>query len=211
MLNEAEHGITDLAMNNSRFHGDETLLVKFFMHPRQNLIKSTTEGRAIFEETPYIQIMTPGNKDHIIVRPASDMDKRRFAEHFRKFEAREDQSSVEGTLLEEWAGITRSQAEELRFLNIRTVEQLSVVSDSNAQGVMGIAFLKEKAQKFIEQTKGEEVSKALADMQAKYDALVKKVAADEPEKPKRKRRTKAEMEAEKQSEQLGNLVNPPAE
>jgi len=154
-LMEAGHGVTDLAMNNGRYHGDENLLVKFFNNPRINSAKTKEAGRPIFEEIPYVQIMQPGNKDSIVIRPATDMDKARFTEHFRKFEAREDQEKVEGTLLDEWAGITRSQCEELKYLNIKTVEQLASVSDSNAQGIMGIGYLKEKATKYIDDSAGE--------------------------------------------------------
>jgi len=194
-LMEAEYGSTDLAMNNGRYHGDETLLVKFYKHPRHNAIKSKEAGRPIFEEVAYIEIMQPGNKDSIVRRPASDMDKNRFAEHYRKFEAREDQDSIEGTLLEEWAGVTRSQVEELKFLNIRTVEQLSAVSDSNAQNVMGISFLKEKANKYLEGAEGEATKAALADMQAKYDALLSRMDV-EPEAPKKRGRPKKKTAAD---------------
>ncbi len=69
--------------------------------------------------------MQPGNKDTVIDDPASAHYKERFAEHFRRYEARESQEHIEGTILEEWAGITRSQCEEMKFLNIRTVEQLA--------------------------------------------------------------------------------------
>ena len=202
MLQESNYGETDLAMNNGRYHGDETLLVKFYKHPRINTQKTADAGRPIFEETPYIQIMQPGNKDSIIIRPATKMDKSRFAGHFRKYEAREDQESVEGTLLDEWAGITRSQCEELKYLNIRTVEQLCAVSDSNAQGVMGIAYLKEKAKKYIDDTAGDATKEALADMQAKYDALIAKMSGENvvEVKPKRKRRNPAEMAAARAAE-----------
>jgi hypothetical protein len=197
MLTESNYSETDLAMNNGRYHGDNTLLVKFFMNPRINSVKSAEAGRPIFKEVPYVQIMQPGNKDSIIIRPATEMDKKRFAEHFRKFEAREDQEAIEGTLLEEWAGITRSQCEELKYLNIRTVEQLSTVSDSNSQGIMGIGYLKEKANKYIEDTAGDATAEALADLQTKYEALMAQMAATPIEvvKPKRTRRSKAEMEA----------------
>jgi hypothetical protein len=197
MLTESNYSETDLAMNNGRYHGDNTLLVKFFMNPKINSAKSAEAGRPIFKEVPYIQIMQPGNKDSIIIRPATEMDKKRFAEHFRKFEAREDQEAIEGTLLDEWAGITRSQCEELKYLNIRTVEQLSTVSDSNSQGIMGIGFLKEKANKYLTDTAGDATAEALSDLQAKYEALMAQMAAKPIEvvKPKRTRRSKAEMEA----------------
>ena len=150
MLNEALHGTTDMAMNSQRSHGDETLLVKFFLHPKQNQIKTKEAGRPIFEDIPYIQIMQPGNKDSVKVAPATARDKQRFPEHYRKFVAREDQEALEGTPLREWAGVTASQCKEFEFLNILTVEQLAAVSDSNGQGIMGLGFLKEKAAKFIE-------------------------------------------------------------
>jgi hypothetical protein len=197
MLTESNYSETDLAMNNGRYHGDATLLVKFFMKPKINEKKSQEAGRPIYEEKTHIQIMQPGNKDSIIIRAATKMDKNRFAEHFRKFEAREDQDVMEGTPLDEWAGITRSQCEELKYLNIRTVEQLSTVSDSNSQGIMGIGYLKEKANKYIEDTAGDATAEALADLQTKYEALMAQMAATPIEvvKPKRTRRSKAEMEA----------------
>ena len=179
-LLEAEYGSTDLAMNNGRFHGDENLLVKFYMHPKMNEAASKKASRPIFEEAVHIEIMQPGNKDSIIRRPASRMDKERFAEHFRRFEARIDDEGVVGTLLAEWPGITRSQVNELAYLNIKTVEQLASVSDSNAQNVMGISFLKQKANKFLETSKETATAEALAEMQAKYDELLERLSADEP-------------------------------
>lgn len=173
MLPEADYGLTSMAMDaaQSRYNGDEFLLVKFFKHPRLNPQKSNEAGRPIHEETDYIQIMQPGNKDSIIIRPAMDMDKTRFAEHFRKYEAREDQTDLEGTLLADWAGITRSQVEELKFLNIRTVEQLANVSDSNAQNVMGIQFLKQKAVNYMEASKDDATVEALASAKAEIEEL----------------------------------------
>jgi|AntRauTorcE11897_2_1112592.scaffolds.fasta_scaffold08696_3 vacuolar-type H+-ATPase subunit H len=192
-LMEAEHGVTDMAMNNARYHGDQNLLVKFFKHPKLDGTRTAEEKRPIFKEVPYVQIMQPGNKDSIIVRPATERDKLRFAEHFRKYEAREDQDVVEGTLLEEWAGITRSQVEELRYMHIRTVEQLATVSDSNAQNVMGINFLKTKAKKYLEDASKTITAEALADLRSKYEELL---AAQTEKAPKKRRRTLAAPEAE---------------
>jgi hypothetical protein len=207
MLNEAMHDTTDLAMNSGRSHGDDTLLVKFFKKPKLNSARTTAEGRPIYEERTHIQIMQPGNKDSIIIRPATKMDKNRFAEHFRKYEAREDQEALEGTPLEEWAGITRSQCEELKYLNIRTVEQLASVSDSNAQNVMGISHMKQRALKYLDETAGNATTEALESANAQIQELREAIAAlqagEKVEVPlheapkKRTRRTKAQMEADK--------------
>jgi hypothetical protein len=202
MISEAMHDTTDLAMNHGRHHGDANLLVKFFLHPRLNQTKTAEAGRPIYIETPYIQIMQPGNKDSIVIRPATDMDKHRFAEHFRKFEARETEDHIEGTLLEEWPGVTRSQCEELRYLNIRTVEQLGGMADSNAQNVMGLNMLKQKAVKFLEDSAANATAEKFADLEAKYEALMAKLETPDAStevlpKKKRTRRTKAEIEAAK--------------
>jgi Zn-dependent metalloprotease len=176
-LQEAEYGLTDIAMNPSRFQGDEFLLVKFYMHPRYMTGKSEQSGRPVYEETEYLQIMKPGDRDNVIQRPATKMDKQRFAEHYRKFKAREDQESFEGTLLEEWPAITRSQAEELKFLNIRTVEQLANVADNYAQNIMGVNVLKSKAKAFIEAADKNATNEALADANAQIEELRQQIAA----------------------------------
>jgi hypothetical protein len=103
---------------------------------------------------------------------------------------------VEGTLLEEWPAISRGQVEELKFLNIRTVEQLVGLSDANAQNIMGINGLKEKAKKYLEASEKEATAEKFAELEAKYEALL----AAQEEKPKRTRRTKAQIEADEAAE-----------
>ena len=199
-LSEAGMDITAMAMesgNNSRYQGDETLLVKFYIHPTLNETKTKTEGRPIFEDTPHIRIMQPGTKDSIIERPATALDKQRFSEHYRKFEAREDQEIVEGTLLEEWSGVTRSQCEELRFFNIRTVEQLVNISDTNAPNFMGIQALKNKAKAYLEDADANAAKQALADQKEENARLLELIGAlndrlDSLEKPGPKKKAAKE-------------------
>ena len=188
MLSESLYGTTDMAMNSQRSHGDETLLVKFFLHPKQNQIKTKEAGRPIFEDIPYIQIMQPGNKDSVKVAPATERDKQRFPEHYRKFVAREDQEALEGTPLREWAGVTASQCKEFEFLNILTVEQLAAVSDSNGQGIMGLGFLKEKAAKFLENAKLGATAEALSEMKAENALLLERLEALEAGEPAPKKK-----------------------
>ena len=188
MLSEALHGTTDMAMNSQQNHGDETLLVKFFLHPKQSQIKTKEAGRPIFEDVPYIQIMQPGNKDSVKIAPATQRDKDRFPEHYRRFVARENQELLEGTPLREWAGVTASQCKEFEFLNILTVEQLATVSDSNGQGIMGLGFLKEKAAKFLKNAKLGATAEALAEQKAINSSLLERLEALEAGEPAPKKR-----------------------
>lgn len=185
---EADYGITEMAHANgpnARFNGDDKLLVKFFRRPRRDEEKSREQGRPIYVETDYIQIMQPGNKDSIVERPARSADKQRFARHWQAYESRTGSETMEGTPLEEWPAISRSQVEELKFFNVHTLEQLVGMSDSNAQGIMGINLLKERAKKFLEvaedsaaaeqlleqQRENEQLRATLAEMQARLEAL----------------------------------------
>lgn len=176
--------------NSNRFIGDDHLLVKFFTHPKLMRQESEEAQRPIYKETPYIQIMTPGNKDSIIQRPARQMDKDRFPEHWKKFSAREEQT-MEGTPLSEVSWVTRSQCEEMKWLNIMTVEQLAALSDTNSQGLMGIGPLKKKAVAYMEKAEKEATGvKMLAQLQERDDqiaALMERVEAMEAEKAPKKR------------------------
>jgi len=177
-MQEADMGMTSMAMNgpSGRYQGDESLLVRFYMHPKQDQAASEEEGRPIFKEVPYVHIMQPGNKESIIHRRATDQDKQRFAEHFRKFNAREDQDITEGTPLIEWPGITRSQAEELKFYNVSSVEQLAGMSDTNAQGFRGMSELRRRAQAFLDMAKENAGSEALAAATRRNEELEELVA-----------------------------------
>jgi len=204
-LMEADMGVTSMAMDsgaNNRYQGDEVLLVKFFNHPKLNQTRSAEEGRPIYEEVPYIQIMQPGNKDSIIQRPATARDKDRFVEHYRRFEARSTEEHIEGTLLENWPQVTRSQVEELKFFNVRTVEQLVNMSDSNAQGLMGINLLRQKAQAYLDDADSNAAKQQLADQKAENERLQALIAElsekvdnmDAEEAPKRRGRPKKAAE-----------------
>jgi hypothetical protein len=196
---EMDYRDTNTAMGQS--NGDETLLVKFFNTPLKNEVKTLEAGRPIFEETEFISIMAPGSRNNV-ERPVRDVDKTRFPRHYAAFKAREDQESVDGTVLSEWPGITRGQAEELRFFNVVTVEQLAGVADNKISNFMGLQTLKTKAREYLEASKGNAAVEALIAANNQIEALKERLDAlesgrDRPKK-RRKRRTPAQMEAAKQ-------------
>ncbi len=201
---EADFGMTRMAMdqNTGRNVGDETLLVRFYTHPKQSKAKSTEAGRPIFEEKEYIEIIQPGNKDSIVNRPVSQMDIERFPEHYRKWKAREgEHEAVEGTLLAHWPAVTRSQVEELRYLNIHTVEQLAAISDANAQNVMGINLLKTRAKEYLEASQNQAYADEMRVLREQNEQMMEQIqklnAALEvqDEAPKKRGRPKKTEEA----------------
>ena len=190
---EADAMTTQMAMSQGRF-ADSGVYAEFHYHPKRNDLKSKELGRDIFEDTPYVRIMVPGDKDNIVFRPVRDTDKQRFPKQWQAFLAKEEQVQ-EGTPLSEWNGISRSQAEELKAFGIKTVEALVSMPDSHGQGFMGINALKAKAKAYIEDAS---FAAPIARLTQENEALrveiemLKAAMSEEPEEPpKQTRRRKA--------------------
>lgn len=153
MVGEADYGLTEFAIDESSRHkGDEHLYVKFFVHPQQDKEKSLEEGRPIFEDKEFITIMVPGDKDNIVTREIRPGDTERFPKQYAAFQ-NDNQELIEGTPLHKWPLVTSAQVEELKFFNIRTVEQLANIADSTAQKFMGVQLLKGRAKEYIDAAK----------------------------------------------------------
>lgn len=170
---------------------DKALAVRFYNKTVQDKAKSDKEGRPVFREKEYIEIRFPGNRTDAVARPATLDDKNRFYRHYDAFKRREE-APEEGTPLSEWPMISRTQVEELAYFNVKTVEQLAAVADHQAQKFMGFNTLRDKARKFLEQSKrGVEAvqlerelasrDEQIAAMQAQLDKLTgSAVVAEEP-------------------------------
>lgn len=177
MLQEADYDITEQAMlggeANARYAGDSKLFVVFFNHPRRDEAKTLKEGRPMFNDEVYVRIMVPGDKDSIVVRPARDTDKGRFAKQFAAFEQGEGEIH-DGTPLKAWPMITRAQCEELKFFGVYTVENLADLADVHVQKFMGVGMLKQQAQAFIQAAKD---SAPLVQLNAAIDDKDNEIAA----------------------------------
>lgn len=154
---------------------DKTLMVRFFYKNVQNKMETQKQGRAVFKEKTYIEIRVAGQRDALACRPATHADKQRFAPHFEAFEKRVE-PPTEGMPLMEWPLITRSQAEELSFLHIKTVEQLATIKDSNIQNFMGGYTLREKAVKWLETNNAESIDREKEEMRKEMAMLKAQVA-----------------------------------
>jgi len=176
---EADASLTDMAlglqnntmsMNQGMQPGDELLFVRFYIHPRQNASKTLEAGRPIFDDTEYVEIMQPGNKENIIQRPAQPADKQRFSKQYTAFKNNEEQQ-VSGTPIEQWNALSKAQVEELKYFNVRTVEQLSEMSDNNSQQFAGIQSLKTQARAFIEASRKDTTGKIAKEVEDLKSAL----------------------------------------
>lgn len=157
MLTEATYDATKMAFDQQngvrQEDEDKRLLVLFSIRPHQNKEKSLLEGRPIYDEREFVTIMVPGDKDTVIDRPATDMDKDRFSRQYAAFKNKNSQEAASGTPLKAMTFLTAGQIKELEFFNCHTVEQLADLADNHAQRFMGIQQLKRMAQDFLRAAK----------------------------------------------------------
>lgn len=181
MFAEAEFGLTQMAMEESQRNGydqDSKLFIAFSMKPHPDKEKSKTEGRPIFTSREYITIMVPGDKNNVISRPVTDLERRRFAAKYQQFKSGQAQSET-GTPLETVPWISREQVEEMKFFNVRTLEHLADMPDMHAQRFMGINTLRQRARDHIalakEQAPALRLTQELRERDQRIEALEKKL------------------------------------
>lgn len=130
--------------------GDRSVHARFYMKPVQDEKLSAENGRPMFKDVEYLEIRAPGNQNNIVNRPVRQMDRERFARQYHLFQAgHADQ--VTGTRLTEVSFVTKSQAEELAYLRVLTVEDLASLNDSVCVNVPGLHDLKRRAGLYLEQ------------------------------------------------------------
>lgn len=160
-----------LQMAENYAAGDEKLMVRFYLRPMKDDALSLKEGRPIFVDAEYIEIMVPGDKDNTINRPLRDEDKSRFRKLYENWSVTGKQAVI-GTPLEAWPQITRAQCEELKFFNVTTVEALANLADVYASRFMGLHDLKKKAAAFMVAAAGDAPNQKMQEELAKRDETI---------------------------------------
>lgn len=152
-------------VNDPNHNPNAGLFVEFFFHPSKDEEASATEGRPIYKDYEYLRCVAAGDRSNEIVRPATAIDRKRFARQYAAFKNGQEVAAV-GTPLESWPLLTKGQVEELKYFNCKTVEDLANMSDSNAQNFRAISSLRQQARAFIEAAKG---NAPLVKMQAELE------------------------------------------
>ena len=174
---EADYGMTDMAFRGqqARYAGDKYLIVSFSVEAIQNSEKSAEEGRPIYDNQEHVRIMVPGNKDSIVHRPVTEEDKRRFAKQYDDWKTK-GEVSLQGQPLEMVSWISKSQVEEMKFFNVRTLEQLAEIPDVHAQKFMGINMLRKQARVALQMA---EKQKGATQMAKELEDRDNRIAAQE--------------------------------
>lgn len=148
---DEEQRMLDIATQKA-YAQDATLHVRFYKRAVLNAFRTREEGRKIFDDKVYVEIIAPANRLNVIDREATDEDKARFSRALAAFFAQQDQL-VSGTPLSELPTLTPGQVAELNALKVFTVEQLSNVADTTVQLLgTGGQELKQRAIRFLAKT-----------------------------------------------------------
>jgi hypothetical protein len=190
---DAKDAFSNIPQQN---HG---LLVQFYIHPQLDQDASAEEGRPIYKDREYIRLRVIGDKASLVERPVRlgfdpKCDNVRFRKEYDAYKQNRE-VKLEGTPLAQWPPISKGQIKELEHFGVKTVEQLSTMSDTHVQGFMGIMSLRNLARRYMEHAKGlapmtrmqSDLSKAVATANAQAQQLNEmavELAALKGEKPK---------------------------
>lgn len=154
----------------------DTARPRFYMDAVQNPALSEKEGRPIFEDKEYVEILIPGDKLLTWVGEVDDPTRHRFPEHYAAFK-RGEMRAVVGTPLEAWPPLTKARVAELKAAGILSVEEYANVPD-NVLGKLGMGARdeREKARAFIDAAKGGAQTAAMASEIAQLRAMVEQLS-----------------------------------
>jgi len=145
----------DFAMNfesAEQNEADKKLFVIFYRDIQKNEIKSTEQGRPIFDEIDVVKIISPGQRDSFVGDATPDYQQR-FPGQWARYKAGQDQSSNTGTPLNMLPWMSISAVAEFKAMNCHTVEQLVGMPDSVSQRFMGHHQIKQRAQAYLDAAK----------------------------------------------------------
>ena len=134
---------------------DALLSVRFYRKPIEIKDETIAQGRPIFKDADWIQIMTPGDQLNVIDTIARDNHKARFPQQWAAYQNKiGNQEEIVGTPVSAWPLVSMSQAEELKGIKFHTVESIANCSDKQLQRIGMIAGMsphafREKARTYL--------------------------------------------------------------
>ena len=144
-----------MALPSDELNADARLAVTFYKRSVKQEDESMAAGRPIFKEFDFVRICVPGDNLTEIDTYANDSHKARFPRQWAHYQNQVgSQEQIIGTPVEQWTLISRSQAEELKGIKFRTVEDIANCSDQQLQRIGMIAGMsphsfREKAKAFL--------------------------------------------------------------
>lgn len=164
--------------NDPQYRTTDGSALRVWKDTAQNNFLSEREGRAIFDEVTYVEVISPGSRDSTPVfevrrifaeemnhpLPHYGLKWAEYKEFIGDFDKNDEaDATMAGTPLSQWSEMTRTMAASLKAQNIFTVDALAALPDTKLTvvGPDGRTW-REKAKAFIEASKGSAYATALA-------------------------------------------------
>ncbi|HHA18196.1 MAG TPA: hypothetical protein ENK70_00625, partial [Methylophaga sp.] len=106
-----------------------SVFARFFNKSIQHAGLSKKKNRPVFNNVEYVEIIISGDKNNRPVLKVNDTHRRRFEKEYSAFKRGEDEV-LQGTPISEWNGISRTRADELKSMGIKTIESLAELPDT---------------------------------------------------------------------------------
>ncbi len=151
--------------------GDQ-IAVRFFMDSVKDEAATAQQGRPVFRDEERIEMFIPGGFNKPIKR-VTDEHRERWPKQYEAFK-KGMEVATNGMPIDHWAALTRSQVNELKALDIYTVEQCAGLSDTAVQRIgMGGRAIKNAAIAYLDDAKAMAQATALT---AENERLLGRVA-----------------------------------
>ena len=128
----------------------DSTIPRFHLRAIENPFKSRQEGRPVFDEVEFVEIIIPGKPLSTAVEPINDSHKTRWPQQYDLFKKGMDAPET-GTPLEQWPVLSVGAVANLKALRFRTVEDLAKADDAVLQNMgTGGLTLRTRARDFLE-------------------------------------------------------------
>lgn len=146
----------------------------FFIESVPDEVASASAGRPIFRDEERVEIIFPGNPHTRPVKIVTDEERMRWPDQYKAFKAGQE-VAIDGTPIEEWPRLKKSQVYELKALGFMTIESIAAMSDLACQRIgLGGRQLKELATAFLDDAERNKLNEKQA---AEIDARTAEIAA----------------------------------
>lgn len=129
--------------------GAGTTIPRFFVDTVPDELATAAAGRPIGKEVERVQILLPANRYLAPVHNVTDEHRQRWPREYEAFK-KGIEIAADGTPLEQWNILTKSQVYELKGIHLRTVEDVARMPDSAMQQLPFGQRLREAAAAYLD-------------------------------------------------------------
>ena len=138
----------------------------FFTEEIEDTAATEAAGTLKMKQVERVRLVTAGDMNSAPVHPINDEIRQRFPEQYARWKSTQTNDFIDGTPLSAWPQASRGLVMELAAVNIRSVEDLAAVADTNLHRISEGRVLRAKAQAWLATNKD---SAKAAEYAAKFE------------------------------------------